>query len=93
MKDGLKDLEPPIVKIRATVRYIRSSPTRLEKFKVCIEEKCINEKGIVCLDVDTMRNSTFFMLEYALKFRKIFCNFESQGSLYIQKNEKAWWST
>ena len=47
MKDGLKDIGPFIVKIHATVRYVRSSPTKLEKFKAYVEEECINEKGLV----------------------------------------------
>jgi len=88
VKDGLKDLDPSIVKIRLAVRFVRSSPARLEKFKACVEEEGINEKGLVCLDVDTRWNSTFLILECALKFRKAFSNLESKGGLYIKEMRK-----
>lgn len=88
VKDGLKDLDPSIVKIRLAVRFVRSSPARLEKFKACVEEEGINEKGLVYLDVDTRWNSTFLMLECALKFRKAFSNLETKGGLYIKEMRK-----
>ncbi|CAH9100269.1 unnamed protein product [Cuscuta europaea] len=62
VKDGLKDLDASIAKIRAAVRYVRSSPARLQKFVCCVEEEKIDSKGLVCLDVDTRWNSTYFML-------------------------------
>ena len=48
----IKDLDPSIVKICLAIRFVRSSPARLEKFKACVEEEGINEKGHICLDVD-----------------------------------------
>ena len=46
VKDGLKDLDPSIIRIRFAVRCMRSSPLRLEKFKACVKEKGINEKDL-----------------------------------------------
>ena len=70
------------------MRYVRFSLVRLEKFKACVEEECINEKGLLCLDADTRWNSTFLMLECILKFRKAFSNLESKGGLHIKEMRK-----
>ena len=35
--EGLKELHGSIVVIRNAVRYVRSSPARLQKFKTCVE--------------------------------------------------------
>ena len=36
--DGLKDVHDSIVKFRNAVRYVKSSPSRLAKFKNCTEK-------------------------------------------------------
>ena len=72
MNDGLREMHESIVKIRNAVRHVRASPGRTERFKTMIKEARILEKGTVHLDVPTMWNSTFLMLENALKFQKAF---------------------
>ncbi|KAJ0915548.1 putative transcription factor/ chromatin remodeling BED-type(Zn) family [Helianthus annuus] len=74
VKDGLTTLSLPIKKIRALVKYVRSSPAGLQKFLVCVEEEKIESKSLVCLDVETRWNSTYLMLESAIKFKKAFSN-------------------
>ncbi|CAH1442713.1 unnamed protein product [Lactuca virosa] len=73
-EDGLDDVNLSIKKIRTIVKYVRSSPARLQKFKACIEEEKIESKSLVSMDVDTRCNSTFLMLESALKIKKAFSN-------------------
>ncbi|XVF63929.1 hypothetical protein PTKIN_Ptkin09bG0125900 [Pterospermum kingtungense] len=46
-------------RVRNVVRYIRSSPARLSKFKECIKAKNVDYKGLMCLDVSTRWNSIF----------------------------------
>ena len=36
VKEGLKDLDDSIFRIRAAVRYVRSSPSRLARFRSCV---------------------------------------------------------
>ncbi|CAL2278018.1 unnamed protein product [Prunus armeniaca] len=54
------------------VKYVRSSPERLEDFKSCVKNEKIKCKGLVVLDVPTRWNSIYMMLEAALKFEKAF---------------------
>ncbi|PRQ31035.1 putative ribonuclease H-like domain-containing protein [Rosa chinensis] len=83
VNDGLSVMKIFIGAIRNAVRYVRSSPQRLDFFKECVERVKLECKGLVILDVPTRWNSTFLMLERALKFQKAFdrmveedaCNF------------------
>jgi len=86
--DGLKDLDPLIVKVRPTVKFVRSSPARLEKFKACAQEENIECKGLVCLDIETRWNSTYLMLDCTPKFGKALSNLESEGGLYVKELRK-----
>ncbi|KAI5313974.1 hypothetical protein L3X38_043150 [Prunus dulcis] len=72
VRDGLKKLEKSILCIRNAVKYVRSSPKRLEDFKSCVKKEQIECKGLVVLDVPTRWNSTYMMLEASLKFEKAF---------------------
>ena len=61
MRKELKDINNSIVRIRWAVRYVRSSPRRLRRFKDCVELENIESKSLVCLDVETHWNSTYMM--------------------------------
>ncbi|KAL5715380.1 hypothetical protein ACHQM5_017208 [Ranunculus cassubicifolius] len=69
---GLSKLEQSIAAIRNAVKYVRSSPQRLESFKSCVAKEKIDCKGLVVLDVATRWNSTYLMLSAALKFENAF---------------------
>ncbi|GFZ07045.1 hypothetical protein Acr_18g0012150 [Actinidia rufa] len=70
--EGLKEENRSIDRVRDVVRYVRSSPQRLESFKTCVEKEKIDCSQTVCLDVSTRWNSTYLMLEVAIKFEKAF---------------------
>ena len=69
---GLKSLHVSIVKVRNAIRYVRSTSSRYDKFKACVEKVKIASKGCICLDVSTRWNSTYMMLENAEKFQRAF---------------------
>lgn len=72
VKDGLKEQDDSITRIRNAVRYVRSSPAREAKFIVCVEKEKIKCEKMVCLDVETRWNSTFMMLEVATIYESAF---------------------
>ncbi|KAL5768273.1 hypothetical protein ACOSQ2_015056 [Xanthoceras sorbifolium] len=53
VNDGLKDMDHSVLSIRNAVKYVKSSPSRLEKFKKCVAHEKIEDKGFVMLDVPT----------------------------------------
>ena len=87
VKDGLKEVDTSIARIRSAVKYVRSSPARLNRFKGCVEKMKIESKGLVCLDVETRWNSTYLMLESAIKFQDAFDLLEEQDSKYKSELE------
>ncbi|XP_021293366.1 zinc finger BED domain-containing protein RICESLEEPER 1-like [Herrania umbratica] len=72
-----------IARVRGVVRYIKQSPTRLAKFKECAASAGVKSKCLLCLDVGTRWNSTFLMLDTALKFQRAFASFELCDNSYI----------
>ncbi|KAE8719029.1 hypothetical protein F3Y22_tig00109980pilonHSYRG00095 [Hibiscus syriacus] len=88
VKDGLKDVDDSIMKVCAAVKYVRSSPARLQKFRSCVEEENINNKSLVCLDIETRWNSTYCMLKSALVFRKAFKNMKTKCVPYTKELRK-----
>lgn len=71
---GMLQIKEEIQKIRNSVKFIRGSPQRQQKFKeVCLQVNAPDKKLIQ--DVDTRWNSTYLMLETTLLFREAFNRF------------------
>ncbi|KAI5334751.1 hypothetical protein L3X38_024884 [Prunus dulcis] len=72
VKDGLKELSASIEGIRNWVKFIHSSPARLDNFRefsiACRMDKMAN----VPTDVRTRWKATYRMLEGAFKYRQVF---------------------
>ncbi|PRQ36470.1 putative HAT dimerization domain, ribonuclease H-like domain, hAT-like transposase, RNase-H [Rosa chinensis] len=79
----MEELDSSIDGIRNSVKYIRSSPARLEKFRKCAaQEKVEHKGGIVPLDVCTRWNSTYFMLDLACKYKKAFMRLKDEDQQF-----------
>ncbi|TXG51776.1 hypothetical protein EZV62_024300 [Acer yangbiense] len=95
VSDGLKDLHDSIVVIRNAVKFMKSSPGRLDRFKKAVAHKKIGTKELVVLDVPTRWNSTYLMLESAVKLRKAFQRMGEEDIQYVNyfkgnENEQKW---
>ncbi|XP_038716676.1 zinc finger BED domain-containing protein RICESLEEPER 2-like [Tripterygium wilfordii] len=74
--EGMKESIASIDRVRAVIKFIRASPARIQKFKECAEMERIPSKASLCLDVCTRWNSTYLMLDTAMKFETAFERFE-----------------
>ncbi|KAK2636805.1 hypothetical protein Ddye_031597 [Dipteronia dyeriana] len=82
VKEGLEELDESIASIRNVVKYIRSSLSRLKKFKSCVNLEKIDCGRVDMMNVPTRWNLTYFMLETALIFQKAFERMEDNDKLY-----------
>ena len=82
VNEGLKEHNDSIARIRGVVKYVRQSPSRLQKFKECVEIEKIQSKSLLCLDVNTRWNSTYLMLDAAQKFEMAFERFDEMDPYF-----------
>uniref|UniRef100_A0A803LUM0 hAT-like transposase RNase-H fold domain-containing protein n=1 Tax=Chenopodium quinoa TaxID=63459 RepID=A0A803LUM0_CHEQI len=89
VREGLKECDESIKRIRNAVRFVRSSPARLQKFRNYVNQEQIESKRQLCLDVEIRWNSTYLMLEYAMVYRKAFDLLEnSDGGKFLAELTK-----
>jgi hypothetical protein len=72
VQDGLKEVDQSIKRVRAAIRYVRSSSSRLAKFKEIAQWEKVNSKAFLNLDVCTRSNSTYDMLKATCTYEKVF---------------------
>ena len=82
VQSGLKSIHESVAKVRNTVQYVRASPARFEKFQECVENVKIKAKCLLSLDVPIRWNSTYLMLDCALKFVSAFDRLEEEDEHY-----------
>uniref|UniRef100_A0A803QGS4 BED-type domain-containing protein n=1 Tax=Cannabis sativa TaxID=3483 RepID=A0A803QGS4_CANSA len=75
--------ELPFRHIEGEEKIERSSPARLKRFREACTDANVESKALLCLDVVTRWNSTYMMLEAALKFKSVFKYME--GDAYYIK--------
>ncbi|KAH9680959.1 BED-type domain-containing protein [Citrus sinensis] len=80
--EGLKELEQSIVSVRNAVKYVRSSTARMQAFQIRVQQEKIKCRGSVILDCPTRWNSTYSMLNTALKFKPAFDRMALEDKLY-----------
>ncbi|XP_074367181.1 zinc finger BED domain-containing protein DAYSLEEPER-like [Apium graveolens] len=88
VRDGLEEEIASVEAIRNAVKYVRSSPARLDTFKRCVEIEKIKSKSLPSMDVDTRWNSTYLMLESSVDFEKAFERLEEEDKGYKTYFEK-----
>ncbi|KAI5384484.1 hypothetical protein KIW84_071477 [Lathyrus oleraceus] len=83
MYDGLSLIDSSIINIRASCKHVKSSPSRLALFKVCVKDANICTSQKVVIDVEARWNSTYLVLELASKYEEAFNHLESGDPSYV----------
>ena len=65
------------------MKYVRSFPSRLQKFKASVDAEKISYNGFMVLDVPIRWNLTFLMLRSVLKFEKAFDRLKDEDGHYV----------
>ncbi|CAN6253636.1 unnamed protein product [Urochloa humidicola] len=82
VQDGLKELDTSVMRVRAAVKFIKSSPSRIGRSKKCAELEKVNTKAFLFLDVVTRWNSTYKMLVAAVAYEKVFERYADDDPYY-----------
>ncbi|KAK4276763.1 hypothetical protein QN277_014874 [Acacia crassicarpa] len=88
VSEGLKEMNKSIELIRHAVKYVKSSPSRKRRFIMLAERERVESKSLLTLDCPTRWNSTYLMLESAVKFVKVFTRMEEEDEEYKQYFKK-----
>lgn len=84
VKEGLTEQNSSILRVRNTVKYVKSSPARFDSFKTFVEKAKVETHGLLSLDVETRWNSTYMMLDTAVKFEKAFSRMYDDDHKYLK---------
>jgi len=83
VQNGLKTITKAIEKVRLSVKYLTMSPQMSEKFYHVAKHVNLKNQKRLSLDCCTRRNSTFIMLDNALRYKLTFSRFALVDEKYI----------
>ncbi|KAJ0825565.1 putative transcription factor/ chromatin remodeling BED-type(Zn) family [Helianthus annuus] len=88
---GLKIIEGAIEKVRESVKYVRASAARKDKFAECIQILSLQCGKYVRQDIVTRWNSTYLMLDCALAYRRAYTRLALvDSSFQTSPSEEEW---
>ncbi|KAI0524894.1 hypothetical protein KFK09_004284 [Dendrobium nobile] len=91
VREGLKEIEYAIKKVRESIKYVKASPTRKQKFLECVNHSSLEDKRGLKQDVSTWWSSTFIMLKSAIYYRRAFLHLELIDSNYKECPSNSDW--
>ncbi|KAM2197142.1 hypothetical protein EV1_000638 [Malus domestica] len=83
VKDGMTELSREIEGIRNCVKFIHSSPARLETFREYCVLMRFDRMSNIPFDVVTRWNATYEMLNSAFKFKQVFSRMADECNTFI----------
>ncbi|KAL2906539.1 Zinc finger BED domain-containing protein RICESLEEPER 2 [Bienertia sinuspersici] len=86
--DGIKEHGVCIDRVRNAVKYVKNSPARILRFKELVQKANIDCKASLSFDVPTRWNSTYTMLDTALKFQRVFSGISLPDGEDLNDNER-----
>ncbi|KAK1275463.1 hypothetical protein QJS04_geneDACA016051 [Acorus gramineus] len=82
-QEALEAIHDVIYNVRESIKYIKSSPSREEKFCEIAEQlQIMNAKTLLSLDVQNHWNTTYLMLVGALELKHAFASLELSEAYY-----------
>uniref|UniRef100_A0ACD5XNB0 Uncharacterized protein n=5 Tax=Avena sativa TaxID=4498 RepID=A0ACD5XNB0_AVESA len=88
---GIDYLDPVLTNIRESAKFIRVTANRKEAFADIFTQEGISCEKSLCLDVPTRWNSTFTMINIALRYRRAFDALERQDPQYTYAPSATEW--
>ena len=82
VQNGLKSIDKAVGKIRDSVKYVKGSQQRKQKFLECVKLVSMGSTKGLSQDVTTRWNSTYLMLESAIFYQLAFQHLELSDSNY-----------
>nr|GLL25230.1 zinc finger BED domain-containing protein RICESLEEPER 2-like isoform X1 [Ipomoea trifida] len=92
VQDGLKVMGDALNKIRDSVKYVKGSEGRMKVFEECVETVGLQFKVGLSTDVPTRWNSTYKMLDSAIKYRRAFSSLHLLDTNYKHCPSKEEWA-
>ncbi|CAL9020868.1 unnamed protein product [Prunus brigantina] len=80
VQDGLKHIDDSVGEIRESIKYVRGSQGRKQKFLDCAAQVSLECKRGLRQDVLTRWNSTFLMIDSALFYQRVFLHLQLSDS-------------
>lgn len=83
VQSGLKTIDESLYKIRESVKYVRGSEARTMKFVECVKHLGLETRHKLVQDLPIRWNSTYLMIESALRYKYAFLSLGLFDSKYI----------
>ncbi|PKU67264.1 Putative AC transposase [Dendrobium catenatum] len=91
VQEGLKEVDISISNVRESIKYVKGSQARKQKFLECVKQSYLDSKKGLRQDVPTRWNSTFIMLDSAIYYKRAFQHLELLDSNFKTCPSNAEW--
>ncbi|CAN6442326.1 unnamed protein product [Victoria cruziana] len=90
-QDGLELINEVVHKIRESVKLVKSSQAREQKFNEVASQVRVNSQRSMCLDIPAQWNTTYLMMEVALEYKEAFSYMQKQDPSYnMAPTDREW---